>query len=167
MGWAETLALLTSVGFGVVSAVVPVANAEAYVFASQVSQTAGPLSVALGIAIGQTIGKVLLFYSVRRGKEYRGIRHRRAALRSRPAGPTRAQLRRLLQTLLGLVGEKRSGLPITFVAALVGMPPLYAVALLAGATRMRVGYFAAVVLVGRALRFVFVAYGVGGFGLWG
>lgn len=167
MGWAETLALLTSVGFGVVSAVVPVANAEAYVFASQVSQTAGPLPVALGIAIGQTIGKVLLFYSVRRGKEYRGIRHRRAALRSRPAGPTRAQLRRLLQTLLGLVGEKRSGLPITFVAALVGMPPLYAVALLAGATRMRVGYFAVVVLVGRALRFVFVAYGVGGFGLWG
>lgn len=167
LGLAEVLALLTSVGFGVVSAVVPVANAEAYVFASQVSHTAGPLTVALGIAIGQTVGKVLLFYSVRRGKEYRGFRHRRARLRSRPVGSTRAQLRRVLQTLLDLVGQKRSGLPITFVAAVVGVPPLYAVALLAGATSMRVGYFAAVVLVGRALRFVLVAYGVGGFGLWG
>ncbi len=165
MGWAEVLALLTSVSFGVVSAILPVANAEAYVVASQVSHTAGPLPVALGIAVGQTVGKVLLFYSVRRGKEFRGIRHRRAVLRSRPVSPTRAQLRRVLQALLSLVGKKRSGLPITFLAAVVGVPPLYAVALLAGATRMRLTYFAAVVLVGRALRFVLVAYGVGGFGL--
>jgi membrane protein YqaA with SNARE-associated domain len=166
LGWAEVLALLTSVGFGVVSAIVPVANAEAYVVASQVSHAGGPISVALGIAIGQTIGKMLLFYSVRRGKEFRGIRHRREVLRSRPASPARAQLRRVLKTLLALVGKPRSGLPITFVAALVGIPPLYAVALLAGATSMRLGYFAAVVLVGRLLRFLLVAYGVGGFGLW-
>jgi membrane protein YqaA with SNARE-associated domain len=166
LGWAEVLALLTSIGFGTVSAIFPVVNAEAYVFASQVSHTAGPLPVALGIAVGQTVGKVVLFYGVRRGKEVRGVRHRRAALRSRPVSPTRAQLRRVLQALLGLVGRKRSGLPITFVAAVVGVPPLYAVALLAGATRMRLGYFAAVVLVGRSLRFALVAYGVGGLGLW-
>jgi membrane protein YqaA with SNARE-associated domain len=162
IGWTDVAALLTSVGFGALSAVFPVASAEAYVVASQVSRAAGPVAVALGLALGQTIGKVLLFYGVRRGKETPAVRHRREALRSRPVGPARARVRAVLQLLLALVGQKRWGLPITFVAAVVGLPPLYAVALLAGATRMRVGYFAAVVLGGRLVRFVLMAYGVGG-----
>ncbi len=163
-GWADLLALLTSVCFGVLSAIIPLANAEAYVVASQMSRTAGPIAVALGIAVGQTVGKVLLFLSVRRGRRSRFARHRRAKLRRQPAGPLRLRARMLLAELLALVGQKRWGLPITFVAAVLGLPPLYAVALLAGATRMRLGYFAAVVLVGRAVRFVLVAYGVGGLG---
>jgi membrane protein YqaA with SNARE-associated domain len=162
IGWGAIAAVLTSVGFGTLSALVPLANAEAYVFASQMSRTAGPFSVALGIAAGQTIGKVLLFYGVRRGREFKGVKRRRAVLRHQQVGPTRARVRVLMAGLLSLVGQKRWGLPITFVAAVVGIPPLYAVALLAGATRMRIGYFAAVVLVGRILRFVLVAYGVDG-----
>ena len=67
-GWPELLALLTSVGFGVVSAVFPIANAEAYVIASQVSAVAGPIPIAIGVAIGQTVGKSLLFLAVRRGQ---------------------------------------------------------------------------------------------------
>jgi membrane protein YqaA with SNARE-associated domain len=165
-GWSELGALLTSAGFGVLSAIVPVVNAEAYVFASQLSRAAGPVTVALGLAAGQTVGKSLLFLGVRRGKEFRFVRHRRAALRSRGVGPVRARLRSWLSGLLALVGRKRWGLPITFVAAVVGLPPLYAVALLAGATRMRIGYFAGVVLTGRVLRFVLVAYGVGGLHPW-
>ncbi len=164
IGWGAIAALLTSVGFGVLSALVPLANAEAYVFVARMSRTANPLSVVLGIAVGQTIGKVLLFYGVRRGKEFKGLRRHRAALRERSVGPRRTRVRALLAGLLALVGQKRWGLPITFVAAVVGIPPLYAVALLAGATRMRIGYFAAVVLAGRSLRFVLVAYGVDG--LW-
>jgi membrane protein YqaA with SNARE-associated domain len=166
MGWAEALALLGTIGFGVLSAVIPFANAEAYVFTSQVSHSIDPVPVALGIAVGQTIGKVLLFYGVRRGRNLPGLRHRRAVLRRRPTGPARALARGILQALLALVGQKRWGLPITFVAAVVGVPPLYAVALLAGATRMRLAWFAAVVLAGRALRFGLVAYGVVGFGPW-
>ncbi len=166
MGWAEALALLGTVGFGVLSAVIPLANAEAYVFTSQVSHSIDPVPVALSIAVGQTVGKVLLFFGVRRGKNLPGIRHQRAALRRRPVGPARARFRAVLQSLLNLVGKKRWGLPITFVAALVGVPPLYAVALLAGATRMRIGWFALVVLAGRVLRFGLVAYGVGGYGPW-
>ncbi|SDS76278.1 hypothetical protein SAMN04488543_2336 [Friedmanniella luteola] len=165
-GWADLLTMLATVGFGVLSAIIPVANAEAYVFTSQVSHSIDPVPVALGIAAGQTIGKVLLFYGVRRGKNLPGVRHRRAVLRGRQLGPTRTWLREVLQTLLALVGQKRWGLPITFVAAVVGVPPLYAVALLAGATRMRVLWFAVVVLAGRVLRFGLVAYGVGGVGPW-
>ena len=68
-GWPELVALLTSIGFGIVSAIVPIVNAEAYVIASQMSAVIGPIPIAIGIAIGQTIGKLLLFFGVREGKE--------------------------------------------------------------------------------------------------
>jgi membrane protein YqaA with SNARE-associated domain len=162
IGWTDVAALLTSLGYGALSAVFPVASAEAYVVASQLSRAAGPTAVALGLAVGQTIGKVLLFYGVRRGKDAKLVQHRRESLRARPVGPARARFRAVLRALLALVGQKRWGLPITFVAAVVGVPPLYAVALLGGATRMRIGYFAAVVLAGRLVRFLLMAHGVGG-----
>ena len=161
--WPALWALLTSVGFGVVSAVVPVVNAEVYVITSQVSAVAGLIPVAIGIGVGQTVGKVLLFQAVRQGRESRFARHRRERTRRRPKGPARQQFDEFIAVLLGLVGTKRWGLPITLLAAVVGIPPLYAVALLAGATAMRTGWFALVVLVGRITRFVLVALGATGF----
>lgn len=162
MTWPEVLALLTSVGFGVVSAVVPVANAEVYVVASQVSAVAGLVPVAIGIGIGQTVGKVLLFQAVRQGKRSRFVRHRRSRPPRRPPGRWRAHAAAALAALLRLVGTKRWGLPVVLLAAVVGIPPLYAVALLAGATRMPTGWFALTVLVGRVTRFVLVARGTTG-----
>lgn len=165
-GWTELLALITSVGFGVISAIVPVANAEAYVIGSQVSAVAGAVPIAVGVGIGQMVGKLILFLSVRQGKELSFIRHRRERARREPVGRARATFRRGVARLLELVGQKRWGLPITFVAAVVGVPPLYAVALLAGATTMRTLWFALVVLVGRVARFVLLALGVGGLHDW-
>lgn len=81
-------------------------------------------------------------------------------MQSRPRGRVRQKLHDAIQFLLRLVGAKRWGLPITFIAAVVGIPPLYAVALLAGATTMKLRHFAPVVLVGRVTRFLLVAYGV-------
>ena len=81
-------------------------------------------------------------------------------------GPARARFRVLVARLLELVGRKRWGLPIVLLAAVVGLPPLYAVALLAGATTMRLGHFASAVLVGRCARFVLLALGVGGLSGW-
>lgn len=162
MSWSEFLALLTSAGFGVVSALVPLINAEMYVFASQATATGGTVPVAVGVGIGQTVGKLLLFMGVRRGKEFPFVRHQRAKARAREASPAALRFRSFVRKLLDLVGTKRWGLPIVLLAAVVGMPPLYAVALLAGATKMRVGWFAAVVLLGRVTRFVLVALGVYG-----
>lgn len=159
-GWAELGELVTSFGYGILSALVPLANAESYVVVSRLSSIGHVVPVVAGVTLGQTLGKVLLFLGVRRGRQFPFVRHQRARLRSRPVGPTRRRLRRVLATLLRLVGEKRWGLPIVLLAAVVGFPPLYAVALLAGATRMRLGWFAAAVLVGRAVRFVLVARGV-------
>lgn len=160
MTWGVLLAWLTSVAFGVVSAIVPVVNAEAYVVASQVTAVAGAIPIAVGVGIGQTIGKCLLFYGVRRGRQFRFVREHREKVRAHPRGRVRQALHDAIQFLLRLVGTKRWGLPITFIAAVVGIPPLYAVALLAGATTMKLRYFAPVVLVGRVTRFLLVAYGV-------
>jgi len=165
-GWPELWALLTSVGFGAVSAVVPVVNAEAYVVGSQVSAIAGAVPIAVGVGIGQTFGKLVLFLSVRQGKNLPFVRHRRAEAARGPVGPFRAKVRAAIARLLELVGQKRWGLPIVLLAAVVGLPPLYAVALLAGATTMRTLWFALVVLVGRVARFVLLALGVGGLHNW-
>jgi hypothetical protein len=122
-GWPELVALLTSIGFGVVSAIVPVVNAEAYVIASQMSAVAGPIPIAIGIAVGQTIGKLVLFFGVREGRELSFVKHRRELQKQRPVGPTRARLRAAVAKLLDLVGQKRWGLPIVLVAAIIGFPP--------------------------------------------
>ncbi len=166
IGWAEVLALLTSIGYGVMSAIFPPANAEAYVVASQVAALAGTVPVAVGVSIGQTVGKLLLFVGVRRGRESRLFRERRAAAKAVAVGPLRTKVRAWVATLLGLIGQKRWGLPIVALSAVLGFPPLYAVALLAGATRMRIHWFGLVVLGGRIVRFVLIAVGGHTLTLW-
>jgi membrane protein YqaA with SNARE-associated domain len=164
--WGVLVAWLTSVAFGVVSAIVPVINAEVYVLVSQVSAVAGIVPVAVGVGVGQTVGKCLLFLGVRRGRRFRFVREHRSKARTEPRGRLGQAWHDAIQVLLRLVGTKRWGLPITLLAAVVGFPPLYAVALLAGATTMKLRYFAPVVLVGRVSRFLLVAYGVGVLPFW-
>jgi membrane protein YqaA with SNARE-associated domain len=166
LGWPEVVMLLTSVGLGVVSAVFPVVNAETYVVASQVSAVAGPVSIAIGVALGQAIGKLLLFLTVRRGRESRLIRRRHGTPVNRPMGAMRTRLKIWIAWLLELVGNPRWGLPIVAIAAVIGLPPLYAVSLLAGATRMSAAWFFLVVAAGRLTRFVLVALGIGGLQHW-
>lgn len=176
-GWSELVALLTSLGFGVVSAIVPIANAEAYVIASQVAAVAGPLPIAIGVGIGQSVGKLLLFLGVRRGRDFWFVRRRHeqaeaTADQVEPATPTaapgrfRVWVRRVTAQLLELVGTKRWGLPIVLLAAVVGLPPLYAVSLIAGASRMPALWFWLIVVAGRVTRFVLVAVGVAGLPCW-
>jgi membrane protein YqaA with SNARE-associated domain len=158
-GWADLVAILTSIGYGAASALFPPVNAEAYVIVSQLSAGAGALPIAIGVAVGQTIGKLALFYSVRAGRDSRFVRHRRERARSRPRSPLRQRLDAAVDWLLALLGRKRWGLPIVLMAALVGIPPLYAVALIAGATQMKASWFGLTVLGGRIARFVLIAEG--------
>ncbi|HET9560716.1 MAG TPA: hypothetical protein VFP01_01295, partial [Propionibacteriaceae bacterium] len=94
------------------------------------------------------------------------VKHRREIQKQRPVGPVRARFRSLIAKLLDLVGQERWGLPIVLVAAIVGIPPLYAVALLAGATTMKPLWFGLTVLVGRLCRFLLVASGFHGLHEW-
>ena len=165
-GWSVLVAFLTSIGYGVASAIFPPVNAEAYVVLSQVSAVIGVFPIAIGVAIGQTIGKLALFYSVRAGKQSRFVRHRRAQSATKPKGAFRQRFDAAMAWLLRLVGTKRWGLPIVLVAAVVGIPPLYAVALLAGATKMKAYWFGLMVLIGRITRFVLIAEGSLNLGGW-
>ena len=99
-------------------------------------------------------------------KELAFVKHRQEIRRQRPVGPTRARLRTAGAKLLDLLGQERWGLPIVFVAAVIGIPPLYAVALIAGATTMRPLWFGLTVLVGRLCRFLLVASGFRGLHDW-
>lgn len=165
-GWSEFVALLTSIGFGVVSAIVPVANAEAYVIASQVTAVAGPIPIAVGVGLGQSAGKLALFLAVRGGREFWFVRRPRERAPKTEVGPFRQRLRRITERLLELVGSNRWGLPIVLLAAVIGIPPLYAVALIAGASAMKALWFWLIVAVGRVVRFVLVALGMAWLPFW-
>ncbi len=88
------------------------------------------------------------------------VKARRDESLARPVSPNRLRWRAFVDRLLQLVGDPRWGLPITFLASFVGIPPLYAVALIAGATKMNGGWFTLVVFAGRLIRFVFLALGI-------
>jgi membrane protein YqaA with SNARE-associated domain len=154
---------LLSIGFGIGSAVVPVLNAEAYLVAVGVSGALDPVTAAIGVSIGQTIGKIALFLAVR----YRpGYTSRMAGKEPRAVDLTtrRGRLvqwnRDLSKRLLDALSEPRWGVPVTLLSAFVGIPPLYGVALIAGASRMRLLTFALPVLVGRTARFVALGLGI-------
>ena len=166
-GWPELLALLTSVGFGVLSAIFPIVNAEAYVIASQVSAVAGPIPIAIGLAIGQTIGKCLLFLAVREGKDSRFIQHRRAEHRDEPVGRFRSLVPGGAGHVAGagraeaLGAADRADLPRSSGCLRCTPSPCWP-----GRPRCALPWFAAVVLLGRSVRFVLVALGVGHLDLW-
>ncbi|MFY0407089.1 hypothetical protein [Solicola sp. PLA-1-18] len=145
-----------SVGTGVLSALVPVVNAEA---ALAVTAAASPAALAyvaaVFVGVGQTIGKIILFEAARRGREWR---------KDKPKKP-REELprwrRRLAEwsdrCLAAMHGRWRSN-GVVLLSASVGIPPLLAVAVLAGAARNRRLDFAICCLVGRIARFLVVVY---------
>ena len=154
--------LLLAVGFGIGSAVVPVLNAEAYVLGVGVSGALDPMVAGVGVAIGQSLGKTAMFLAVRYRPGY-------AARKAKPPKPVDLDTRwgRFVQwnrdvskRLLDAMSDHRWGIPVTLLSAFVGIPPLYGVALIGGASRMGVLTFALSTLVGRAGRFILLALGV-------
>lgn len=158
LGGGAWLATLLSIGYGLVSAIVPIANAEAYVAAAQAAGLNHGFLVAIGVSIGQTIGKALMFLAVRHGRRLPKITFSK---RERPADrpPRWPRLAAFSNRLLELVGSPW-GLPITLLGSVVGIPPIYPLALVAGATRMRLSLFCLAVLVGRCVRFGLLNVGV-------
>jgi membrane protein YqaA with SNARE-associated domain len=155
--------LVLAVGIGIGSAVIPVVNAEAYVLGVGATHALDPVVAAIGVGVGQTIGKVAMFLAVRYRPGY-------AARKTKEPKPVDLDTRRgrfvqwnrdVSKRLLDAMSDPRWGAPITLLSSFVGIPPLYAVALLGGASRMRVLVFSLSVLTGRVGRFVLLALGVG------
>jgi membrane protein YqaA with SNARE-associated domain len=154
--------LLLAIGFGIGSAVIPVLNAEVYVIGVGASGKLDPLVAAIGVSVGQTIGKLAMFLAVRYRPGY-------AAKKGKAPKPVDLDTRRgrLIQwnrevskRLLDALSDRRWGIPVTLLSSAVGIPPLYGVALIAGASRMGILTFALSVLTGRAARFITLALGV-------
>jgi membrane protein YqaA with SNARE-associated domain len=162
VNWRPLIEFLVSVGYGLLSSVVPIFNTEIYIVASQVGGFTQEITTAVGCAVGQAIGKVGTVLALRRGgrsRLVRRLRERRERPR-KPAGRVRTKLRAWSDKLLGLLGQRRWGVPIVFLSACLAIPPLYAVTLAVPATRMSVIPFGLAVLVGRMLLYLAIAFGV-------
>jgi membrane protein YqaA with SNARE-associated domain len=125
---------------GLVSSAIPLISAEVFLATVVIATTQDPVRViVLGtiVAVGQIAAKVPMYYGAR------------GAIRlAHPAPDGRlARTRRWIERWRG------SPIALTFVSALTGLPPFYAVALLAGMLELPFGGFLAVGLVGRVIRF--------------
>lgn len=147
MSWLLDSGLAAAVG--VASALLPLVNAEAYALVATVrTHGVGAVAVVLALAVGQTVGKLVLFEAARRGS---GRLHARLCRR----GEGRAA--RWHGRVCALMTRRRTGLPTVLASAAVGVPPLALVSLVAGTSAQRRWEFGSVCLVGRAARFAALA----------
>jgi membrane protein YqaA with SNARE-associated domain len=130
------------------SALVPVVNAEVYLLGVAVGSSASPWLLAFAAAAGQVTGK-LVFYLVGLGVlDVRRIRRRGTA-------SGRWSLR--LATAQGWVDRHRWGPgALCLASALTGLPPFAVVSLLAGTLRIRWRLFVVTAMTGRYVRFLLV-----------
>lgn len=140
-------------GVCVLSALIPVVNAELYLVALVTQQPQLPWwLVGLAAATGQMIGK-LLFYYAGRGVVRLPNRLRRLSERGR-RGRWAARLQRFQQTCRDRPVWTAG---VLTVSAGVGVPPFAAMAVVAGIARVGVGTFVVTGLAGRFVRFGAIA----------
>jgi membrane protein YqaA with SNARE-associated domain len=129
---------------GVLSGLIPLINGELFLIGSiklLADDLPGALTVAVLLAIGQMIAKVILY---------------QAACKATGLGTGRfaEKLRRAREK----VGKWRNKpLTILFISAVLGLPPFYLVALVAGILEVRFVMFVWLGLLGRTIRFVGLA----------
>ena len=133
------LALATGVG----SALVPVLNAEAWALFAARGPVDTLLAVVLALAVGQTVGKLVLFEGGRRGRDWHPWRRR----------PVSARTTRWTDRVSGWLTSRRTGPPLVLAAASIGVPPLAVVSVAAGAAGQRRRMFVPLCLLGRTVRF--------------
>ncbi len=149
MSWWQALSLL---GQGALSAVWPVANAELLVSAWSV-RVDGSWALALGTVVftlGHVVGKCALFAVVRHELRM-----------PKGSGRIATELRKAEERLDRTVERGHfvvSGMLLASSA--IGIPPLLVVTVLMARTRYSFLAFTVICLVGRLLRFGFLAWGV-------
>lgn len=129
---------LTTVGVCVVSALIPLVNAEIYLLSVVALAPAGmALPLALAATIGQMIGKTVMYFAAQGALRLPG-----------------KWMQGRLAAAEGWLRERRSigGLAL-ISSATTGIPPFYAMTVACGILRFRFSYFLAVGFVGRLVRF--------------
>jgi membrane protein YqaA with SNARE-associated domain len=142
-----------TLGFGAISAVIPVFNMEAYIsllYAN--SREHAALTVAFVGALGQNIGKLAWYYICLGALDIPWLKRRLETPKRQ------ASFQRWRSYVQGR--PVMSGL-LTFVSAAVGFPPFFAMAMVAGTLKMNVVVFFIAGLAGRTLFFLAWLLGVG------
>lgn len=143
--------------FGIASAIFPVFNAEAYVvgLGGLVSDDVTLLVAIVALTVGTVIGKAVVFVLIRRGSERfsRSPKARRA-----PRTRFGAWVRRVGNLLLGVMERPWAGAATVFLSSLVAVPPLAIVTIVAALSRQRLWVFLTMVLVGRAIQYLAIAF---------
>ncbi len=143
--------LLWGLGVGVVSALVPFVNIEAYL-GVRGAVAGAPQLWLLGLfaAVGQMVGKTAWYYLGASALDWGWVRRRAET----PKAVSRLEKwRERTRERPVLAGT------LTFVSALAGLPPFAILAVLAGQLRMSLALFLALGLGGRWLRFTAVLGG--------
>jgi membrane protein YqaA with SNARE-associated domain len=136
------------VGFG--SAVLPVINIEAYLSAlgaAVTSTTPMVVAVSAAAAVGQTIGKVVLYYAAEWAMNLPWIRKKMA----------KPKFQESYQRWQTRIKEHPGQIAVLlFASASLGFPPLLVIAVLAGQLRVNIWLFVTMCVTGRFLRFLVI-----------
>lgn len=144
------LDVLLAAAMGVGSALLPILNAEAYALVAVAARPRFVVPVVAALAVGQTVGKLVLFEAGRRGSTY--VRERRSTKPRRARRTDRWSAR-----VNAALARPRTAVPVVLAAASVGLPPLAIVSVAAGAAGQQRSIFGATCLVGRLVRFGVIA----------
>lgn len=145
--------LVVSLLVGLVSALLPVVNVEAYLGVQAAVLPGGSVwLLGLAAAVGQMVGKLAWYYLGASSLNWRWVR------RGLEKPKARARLARWQ--------ERTHDRPVyagavVLVSALTGLPPFAILSVVAGQLRMNLSLFLVLGLVGRWLRFVAILGGVG------
>lgn len=130
---------------GVLSGLVPVVNGELFMLGAiellADDDLPGALAIALLMAIGQMIAKVVLYQAARKATD---------------AGTGRIA-RKLKEARVRVAKWRNKPLTILVLSAVLGLPPFYLVTLAAGILEIRFATFLWIGLLGRVVRFVVLA----------
>ncbi len=152
---------IVSLGYGLVSSVIPIFNSEAYLAAAQVSRIGGSLATGLGVGLGQALGKVGLFLAIRRGVSWGFVQ--RLSRPKQPGSKPRlrwrwlAAVRRASARLVDLMNRDRYAAPVLALSSLTGFPPIYPMPMVLAPSRMQTWVFCLVTSVGMTIRFTVMA----------
>ncbi|MFY9914552.1 MAG: VTT domain-containing protein [Nocardioidaceae bacterium] len=144
--------LLATFAMGVLSAVVPLINMEAYI--AGIAALIGDINiwlVALVAGTGQAVGKIPWYEVSRRSMDWSYIRRKMA-------NPDWARRYERIRTTT----DQRPwiGMTLLFTSSLIAIPPLAITAVLAGQLRFNRLAFHATIIVGRTLQFAALLGGV-------
>lgn len=167
VGGGAVTSCLSFFGLGLVSAFLPFVNAEAAAVGAAAKESQGWFVLVVVLALGQTLGKVLIFVGVRRGGRWTSRwTHRRTpaavdtvdrdAVSVEP-GRWRRAWRSMVDVMVASIERPVIGPLVFFASALVGIPPLLGVAVVAGASKASLPVFTTAVVVGRVGRFSLIA----------